>query len=1315
MSQGVEDIYELSPLQQGMLLHTLYGGDSDTYVAQHSFAIDGPLDHDALMHAWQRTVGSHTALRSSFHWEGLNKPLQVVHRAVGVEMQSHDWRGIGDDILGQRIDDLLARERTVGFDVAKVPLLRLHLVRHADERHIFVWTHHMLPVDGWSVPIIISDVVRWYRCIALGYPPPPAATPYRDYIAWLQRQDLAAAKSFWADALRGGAQVNRLGPLLPDRHDGEPATVDERTAGLPAELHRALRAMAARQRVTFNTVIQAAWAIVMQRFTGAPDVQFGFASSGRPPELPGVDRMVGTFVNSLPLRLTVPDDADLGEWLRDVQTVHSTARRFEYSPLAQIKAWAGVAATQPLFDSLLVLENYRVEYDAGELVQRLSLRGLTDFEKTSEPLTVFVTGEPGSVLRVLYHRERIPGEAVEDILRDFCATLAGMAEYDRVRAVVAAVSSARDPEPAAIGAVVRYADAGLTLAELIERQAAATPDRPAVIADGGMLTYRQLLDSARRVAAALALAGAGPGHVVGVSAERSLDLVANLVGTLLAGAAYLPLDPDLPAARLALIRADADVRIALASPHTAEAIRNAGAGLVLTPDQILQDPAGTRGRAAGGLDVAYVIYTSGSTGQPKGVMVSHQAIVNRLLWMQDVFALTPDDRVLQKTPLGFDVSVWEVFWPLLCGAVTVLARPGGHQDAEYLARTIDRHSVTTAHFVPSMLQLFLDEPTAAQLPSLRRVACSGEALPLSLVQRFQSLLPRTELHNLYGPTEAAVDVTWWDCARSAPDAVLPIGDAVANTQAYVLDRRLIQVPRTVPGELYLGGLQLAHGYLSRPGLTASRFVAHPLAGPGGRLYRTGDKVRRLSDGSLEFLGRFDFQVKVHGYRIELGEIEQLLDQHPAVREAVVVVREKDGAKHLAAYVTGCAGAEMDARSLREYLQGHLPRHMLPATFTVLPAMPVSWNGKLDRTALPGPSPVAPAGGECVAPATPEEKALATVFCDVLDLAEIDVTESFFDLGGNSFDAVRAIRRIEGATIGLLAAHSSVRALAAALQSADDRSSMLLRLTEPRPASRTLVCVPFGGGSAIAYQPLARAVDSSTALLAVAMPGHEIGGDPGLRPLEDVAGECAQAVLDQCAGRISIYAHCVGVALAIEIVRRLESAGRNVERLFIGGALPYYRPGPIGRSLQRGLGALVSRRILPVSDVTVGLTGRDSAAANLAEMVYLRSIGGFANDVDPAALAFIMRAFRHDAAEGGRYFAELWKTGSDTPPLETPITFIAGTHDPLTLLWDRRAKEWERFSRTVNLAAIPGGKHYFLQQHAGTLATIIERVLAAVTG
>jgi hypothetical protein len=440
----IDDIYELSPLQQGILFHSLYDGDSDVYVNQRSFFIDGPLDVDALLHAWRQAVGAHTALRTSFHWDGLDKPLQVVHRDVPMIINRHDWSSAdgGHREQQQSFDRLLAEDLTAGFDLAVPPLLRLHLIRLGDGRHGIIWTHHLLVMDGWSVPIFLSDVIGHYISLTAGGPSPAAAPPFRDYIAWLQRQDLSAARSFWVDTLAGRAAASPLAPLLPADPERRGGSLDERVVDLPAPVEAGLRATAARHRVTFNTMLHAAWALVLQRYSGEDEVMFGCTSSARPAELPGADRIVGLFTSTLPVRVPVPGDGEVGPWLRDIQARYTAVRRYEYTPLAQIKQWAGAPGQQPLFHSLFVFDNFPLSVEAGDLGQRLSLRGANAVEKTSEPLVVIATPEPQFTLRVRFHRERFAPGAADEILACFQASLTALTESERI------ASAAPAPAPA---------------------------------------------------------------------------------------------------------------------------------------------------------------------------------------------------------------------------------------------------------------------------------------------------------------------------------------------------------------------------------------------------------------------------------------------------------------------------------------------------------------------------------------------------------------------------------------------------------------------------------------------------------------------------------------------------------------------------------------------------------------------------------------------------------------------------------------------------------------------------------------------------
>lgn len=1324
--RDVEDIYELTPLQQGILFHALYDEDPTLYVNQRSFVVDGPLQVDRLLAATAETVAAHAALRTSFHWEGLDKPLQVVHREVPLGATTLDWTGTQD--YNEPLRRLLAEDLNAGFDPSRAPLQRLHLITLSDTRHVMVWTHHLLLLDGWSVPVFVREVFQRYFHAVLATPAPTPAPQYRDYVSWYQSRDLDEARRYWSTAFADGVGAP-LAMLGPDG-DAAPTLPRERVTTLSAETEARLRAAAARHSVTLTTLLQAAWSTVLQRHSGEGPVTFGVTSSCRPPELPQVERMMGLFTNTLPLRLDVPVSGPVSHWLQDIQHRAAALRRFEYSPLAQIKQWSGTPGGDPLFETLFIVDNYSTSFDVGGAAG-LSFRMIDAVEKTSQPLVVVATPEPEFTLRIRFQDHRFAPGCIDALWDGYLAALLALAEADDVVEVTRVAAAVR-PLDLGEGPRRAYADAARTLPELLERQAARTPSAPALLAEQGTLSYAELSAAARTVAARLAEAGHRPGSAVGICAERSIEMVVGILAALHAGSAYVPLDPRLPAARLAHMIRECDMGYVLARRDSAPAAHAAGAGVVLAVDGVLAAPDGA---AAPPTPTppgapAYVMYTSGSTGRPKGVTVGHAAIVNRLLWMQETFDLTPSDRVLQKTPFGFDVSVWEIFWPLITGAAVVLARPSGHQDAAYLARTVRERGVTTMHFVPSMLGLFLDEPQAGHPTPLRQVFASGEALPPATAARFAERLPGVGLHNLYGPTEAAVDVTWWDCGRDRDPRLLPIGTAVANTRAVVVDQRLVPVPDGVPGELYLGGVQLADCYANRPDLTASTFVADPLSGPGARLYRTGDRVRRLPGGALDYLGRLDRQIKLHGYRIELGEIEHALVTHPDVREGAVVVRRQGEADRLIGYATPVAGADLDPAAVRRHLDDRLPSYMVPAVIVPLPAMPLTRNGKLDRAALPDPSPAhpdaaaprpfpegaalraadaGPTGPDDTGAEAPEEARIAAVFADLLGLGRVAATANFFDLGGSSYDAVRAIRRIEGATVGLLGAHPTPRELAAALRGRSG-PRLLARMSRTEAAEHTLVCVPFGGGSAVTYQPLAAVMPAAVDVLAVSPPGHELGGDGELRLLEEVAEAACEEIRSTTRGPVSVYGHCAGVGLAVEIVRRLEASGRPVDRLFLGGAYPFYRPGRVGRLVQRTLSALVARGLLRVSSLTVGTSEVGGAVADRAEMEYLRSIGGFEGSITEQELEFVMRAFRHDVATAADYFTRRWPPRVATDRLAAPVTVLLGTEDPLTLRPRRRYRAWARFGRELDLVTLAGAGHYFYQHNADAVAAAVAERL-----
>ena len=1045
--KNVEDLYPLSPLQQGLLFHTLYAPASGVYVEQLSCTLGGELDSDAFERAWRQTIDRHPILRTAFVWEGLDEPLQVVRRSVRLPFAQEDWRALAAAEQQERLRAYLKDDLRQGFDPAKAPLMRIALLRLSADTYQFVWSYHHLMLDGWCIPLVLREVFAFYEAFSRGRSvAPERPRPYRDYIAWLRRQDLKQAESFWRQTLKGFHAPTPLPTVKAfDATTGEAVRQDgyeeygEQEISLTANATASLQALARTHGLTLNTLVQGAWALLLGRYSGERDVLFGVTVAGRPAELAGVEAMVGLFINTLPLRVEVEGEQELLPWLKRLQERQTELRQYEYSPLVQVQGWSDVPRGLPLFESLLVFENYPVDASFRQQLEQLSVSNIQKVERTNYPLNLLAVPGAELLLRFSYDRRRFDAPSIERMLGHLQTVLEHFAAHPshKLAAVPLLTHAERRQLLSEWNDTARDYPQNVCLHELFEAQVERTPDAVAVVYEEERISYRELNRRANALAERLRASGVRAETRVGICAERSAEMVVGLLGVLKAGGAYVPLEPTYPQERLSYMLADAQVFVLLTQERLLAALPPQHGAEVICLDrdwkEIDEPNAQNMPSDATPHNAAYVIYTSGSTGRPKGVVNTHRGICNRLLWMQDEYALTHDDRVLQKTPFSFDVSVWEFFWPLITGAQLVVARPGGHQDSRYLVKLIARERVTTLHFVPSMLSVFLAEPELEECRSLRRVICSGEALTKELQERFYAHM-RAALHNLYGPTEAAIDVSHWACARGDDERLsVPIGRPIANIQLYVLDDNLQPVPIGVAGELYIAGAGLARGYLNRPDLTAEKFIANPFgAEAGARMYRTGDAARLLEGGEIEFLGRLDDQLKLRGFRIELGEIESVLAEHPAIGECVVVARDtaRDGERRIVAYFvpaserlsTGerlltneklpASETRPTPDALRSFLKEKLPEYMLPSAFVALPALPLTPNGKLDRRALPAPEQAKTMGNVRDERAqNPLEEVVAGVWAEVLGLERVGVEDNFFESGGHSLLALRVVSRL----------------------------------------------------------------------------------------------------------------------------------------------------------------------------------------------------------------------------------------------------------------------------------------------------------------
>ena len=1016
---GAEDVYPLTPLQQGLLFHSLYEPQSGVYIEQLSCLLRGRLDYPAFLQAWRMVIGRSTPFRTAFMWQELDRPMQIVLPGEGPPIIELDWCDVPESHRHEHLQEFLRNDRLRDFDLTRPPLMRLALIRVANDARYLVWTHHHIVLDGWCLPIILSDLFACYAfCKGGPDPAEPHSPPYRHYVEWILSQDQTAAEPYWRRTLAG---ITSTTPLPADRSsDGAQSDAGYGMHRLTISAARtsALQAYASKERITVNTLVQGAWALLLSRYSGEEDILFGTTVAGRSADVPGIEAMLGLFINTLPLRVTVSPDTVLRSWLRGLLQQNAELRQYEHTSLAQIQSWSQLPRGSQLFDSLLVFDNHPTDEtlddgDAGLTAHDVYLEGQTNY-----PLTVNVV--PGESLCFLlsYQKQRFSPERVQRIAEHLDAVLGQLIARPEIRLSEIGLlgSEERRRVVEEWNATRRSYSRRATVPELIYEQVRCSPQAVAVRLDEQTLSYEALWRRSATIAAELRQQGVSPDVLVGICAERSLELVIGLLGILQAGGAYVPIDPNYPADRIAYMLTDAAPAVLMTQPGLRGRLPSfAGRYLELSAVASAESDTACLPPAPVRLEhLAYTIYTSGSTGRPKGAGNTHEGLLNRLQWMQEYFNLTQADRVLQKTPFSFDVSVWEFFWPLMVGAELVLAQPDEHKDGLRLKERIVRQGITTLHFVPPMLQAFLETPGVdACAGTLRRVICSGEALGETVQQQCWTRLPGVELHNLYGPTEAAIDVTVWSCDPTAPANPVPIGRPIANTQIYLLDRRGEPVPVEVPGELYIGGVNVARGYHRRPALTAEKFVPDPFsAEPGRRMYRTGDLARYRWDGAIEYLGRLDHQVKIRGVRIELGEIESCLQQHPAVQNAVVVAQETTaGSKRLVGYVVCKAGHdEMKSETIRQWVGAHLPEAFVPSIVLSLATLPLTPNGKVDRKALPEPDLKAQRAQTYEEPVTEPERILAAIWAEVLGQPRVGRLDNFFELGGDSINTLQVLAR-----------------------------------------------------------------------------------------------------------------------------------------------------------------------------------------------------------------------------------------------------------------------------------------------------------------
>ncbi len=1028
---NIQDMYPLAPLQEGILFHhQMSEGKGDAYVTSVLLSTESHQQREDFLQALKTVIERHDILRSAVLWKGLPQSVQVVCRQVELPIERLELNS-AEEVLPQ----LVAEVESVlqSMDITQAPLLRVRLAEDPQSgKHFMLLQLHHIISDHVGLEIIQSEVLAILDGKESQLSSPE---PYREFVAHtLHQAKTLDAKTFFQDKLASLTEPTAPFNLLDVHGDG--GEMIEASQLLPHELSQNIRQLSRRLAVTPAALFHTVFGMVVGACSGRDDVVFGTVLSGRLQGTSGAGQMLGMFINTLPYRLSLQGmGAEASVLLAHTELLDLLP--YEQASLALAQQCSGLSGGTPLFSAML---NYR---HSGPVYNDVTFdSGITTHagqERTNYPFSVSVDdlGEEFSLtaqMNAAIDPVRIVGylqSALEGLVYSLTNSpkksvldIGFLSEIERHQLLVEWNDSKSDfPEDCCIH-------------ELVEEQVNSNPDAIALVFDEQQLSYRELNNHANQLAHYLITEkNVRPDTLIGICLERSLEIVIAILAITKAGGAYVPLDPDYPEARLAYMLNDASLETVITNSEVLARTPITSVQALCLNETDVQDSLSSQSidnvaKCSLGLTsrhLAYVIYTSGSTGNPKGVMVGHQAIVNRIHWMHEQYGASSQDVFLQKTPFSFDVSVWEFFWPLMAGARLVIAKPQGHTDPVYLNELIQEKGVTKLHFVPSMLSAMLSGSSLNECRSLKQVFCSGEALAINHVPDFYAALPGRKLHNLYGPTEAAVDVSYWECPEQENShSSVPIGRPINNIQLRVLDKYLKLVPQGVVGELHIGGIGLARGYLNRAELTAEKFIQNPFSDDSeDRLYKTGDLVRWLSNGNLEYIGRIDDQVKIRGFRIELGEIENALLKHDSVSETVVVARDDTGDKRIVAYVVTNAGAQEDelrAENWRQHLSQTLPDYMLPSSFVVLDILPLTANGKVNRKALPAPD-MSQQQNCYVAPVTDTEKVLCEIWQDILGLEQVGVTDNFFRLGGHSLLLIQLLARLQET-----GRHSDVRSL-----------------------------------------------------------------------------------------------------------------------------------------------------------------------------------------------------------------------------------------------------------------------------------------------
>jgi len=1172
LKNKVEDIYELSPMQQGMLFHTLYEEGSDAYFEQFCYDLEGNLDPELFEKAWNEIVKRHGVLRTSFQWKGISKPVQVVNKSVSLPWENISWTDVTEKNIENEFLKFIKDDRTKGFSMEQPPLMRCALIKLSEYNFKFVWSFHHILMDGWSYPVIQKEVFDIYESLKkneqINLPQPVS---YKQFIVWLNKADKNSAKAFWEEELKGFSSPT---PMTYNRNEAGVEVKDieiKFDEKLTAELNSFVR----ENKLTMNSIFQGIWALILSKYRNENDVLFGGTVSGRNPQLPGIESMVGLFINTLPVRIKFDYDKDIKSWLKELQTKQIERDQFAYSSLVDIQEWSEIPRGTQLFENILVFENYPVDKSLEEGVAGIKIKNLKAFERTSFPLTVLIAPGKEMSVHIAFETSKFTEDFINKILSNFSLLVSQIIADPDSKLSGLTLLSEEERNKILFEWNDTAADVDIKcMHEIFTDAAKKFPDRTALESGNKKYTYKELDEFSNRLANRLIKEGITPGDCIGICLKRSAGMIISLLGILKSGAAYVPIDPSFPEDRIQYLLEDSGVKILITSENIPVKFENGSGKIFFIDKNIASLENESKEAPVTGVtpsDLLYIIYTSGSTGKPKGVLMMHKSLSNLLNWQMRSHKFEEGYRVLQFTTLSFDVSFQEIFSTWISGGTLVMLTDEERKDLAQIVTILKQKNIQRI-FLPFVALQGISEICMSSgiknLP-LKEVITAGEQIQITpaLLYFFNHLKDFT-FSNHYGPSEAHVvtSYTFGNDTSTWPNHP-PIGKPVFNNRIYILDNKLQPVPPGVTGDLYIGGISLVRGYLNRDELTKEKFKDDPFI-KGERIYKTGDLARYLENGDIEFLGRADSQIKLRGYRIELGEIENVISEFGGIKNVAVTAKEFiNGDKRLFAYIVSNDGNEIEKESLIKFLKSKIPDYMIPQDFIFLSKMPLTGTGKVDLKALPEPELTSGGNADYTEPKDPLELQLVNIWEKVLGIKKIGVNSNFFELGGHSLLAVRVfgyIEKLTGKKLALSTLFNSptIAQLALILKNEGWKPNWKsLVAVKPGGSKLPFYCVPPAGGTALHFQDLVKYIPDDQPFYIL----EALGLDGKDEPHDDIKVMAAHNIKEirtlQPEGPYLLGGRCFGGRVVFEMAQQLVRQKQQVALLAIFDTWPPYTEKP----------------------------------------------------------------------------------------------------------------------------------------------------------